>query len=43
MIPIDVYKDNIDFMMSSCQESIMAMAGCIFVIGKRKINLMNPV
>ena len=37
MIPIDVYKDNIDFMMSSCQKGIMAMAGCSFVIGKRKI------
>ena len=37
MIPIDVYKDNIDFMMSSCQKGIMAMSGCSFVIGKRKI------
>ena len=37
MIPLDVYKDNIDFMMSSCQKGIMAMAGCSFVIGKRKI------
>ena len=37
MIPIDVYKDNIDFIMSSCQKGIMAMAGCSFVIGKRKI------
>ena len=27
MIPIDVYKDNIDFRMSSCQKGIMAMAG----------------
>lgn len=37
MIPIDVNKDNIDFMMSSCQKGIMAMAGCSFVIGRRKI------
>ena len=37
MIPIDVYKDNIDFMMSSCQKGIMAMSGCSFVIGKRSI------
>ena len=37
MIPIDIYKDNIDFMMSSCQKGIMAMSGCSFVIGKRKI------
>ena len=37
MIPIDVNKDNIDFMMSSCQKGIMAMSGCSFVIGKRKI------
>ena len=37
IIPIDVYKDNIDFIMSSCQKGIMAMAGCSFVIGKRKI------
>ena len=37
MIPIDVYKDNVDFMMSSCQKGIMAMSGCSFVIGKRKI------
>ena len=37
MLPIDVYKDNIDFMMSSCQKGIMAMSGCSFVIGKRKL------
>ena len=37
MIPIDVYKDNIDFMMSSCQKGIMAMSCCSFVIRKRKI------
>ena len=37
LIPIDINKDNIDFMMSSCQKGIMAMSGCSFVIRKRKI------
>ena len=37
MLPIDVYEDGIDFMMSSCQKGIMAMSGCSFVIGKRKL------
>ena len=37
MIPIDVYKDNIDFCMASAQKGIMGMAGLSFIIGKRDI------
>ena len=37
MIPIDLNKDNLDFCMSSCQKGLMAMAGCSFVIGRKKI------
>lgn len=37
MIPIDIEKDNIDFLMSSSQKGIMAMAGIAFVIGNKEI------
>ncbi len=34
MIPIDIKEDNIDFLMSSGQKGVMAMAGISFIIGK---------
>lgn len=35
IIPIDVYKDNIDFCMASSQKGINAFTGCSFLIGKK--------
>lgn len=37
MIPIDIEKDNIDFLMSSSQKGIMAMSGLAFIIGNKKM------
>ena len=37
MIPIDIGKDNIDFLMASAQKGLMAMTGLSFVVGNRKI------
>ena len=37
MIPIDVYKDNIDFCMASAQKGIMGMTGLSYIIGRRSI------
>ena len=37
MIPIDLYKDNIDFCMASAQKGIMGMTGLSYVIGRRYI------
>lgn len=37
MIPIDVYKDNVDFCMASAQKGIQAMSGLTYVIGRRDI------
>lgn len=37
MIPIDVYRDNIDFCMASAQKGIMGMTGLSYIIGKRKL------
>ncbi len=37
MIPIDVYRDNIDFCMASAQKGIMGMTGLSYIIGKRSI------
>ena len=37
MIPIDIEKDNIDFLMASAQKGLMAMTGLSFVVGNRKI------
>ncbi len=37
LIPVDVYKDNIDFCMSSAQKGIMAMSGLSFIIGRRDL------
>lgn len=33
MIPIDIERDNIDFLMSSSQKGITSMAGITFIIG----------
>ena len=37
MIPINVYKDNIDFCMASAQKGIMGMTGLSFIIGRKSI------
>ena len=37
MIPIDLYRDNIDFCMASAQKGIMGMTGLSYVIGRRDI------
>lgn len=37
MIPINVYEDNVDFLMASAQKGIMGMTGLSYVIGKRKL------
>ena len=37
MIPINVYKDNVDFCMASAQKGIMGMTGLSYVIGKKSI------
>ena len=37
MIPIDIEKDNVDFLMASAQKGLMAMTGLSFVIGNRAI------
>ena len=37
MIPIDIEKDNVDFLMASAQKGLMAMTGLSFVVGNRKI------
>ncbi|MCI9533527.1 MAG: 2-aminoethylphosphonate aminotransferase [Lachnospiraceae bacterium] len=37
MMPINVYKDNIDFCMASAQKGIMGMAGLSYIIGRKEI------
>ena len=37
MIPINVYKDNVDFCMASAQKGITSMTGLSFVIGRRSL------
>lgn len=37
MIPIDIEKDNIDFLMSSAQKGLMAMTGLSFIVGNKGI------
>lgn len=37
LIPMDMEKDNIDFLVASAQKGIGAMTGLSFVIGKRKL------
>ena len=36
LIPIDMEKDHVDFVMSGAQKGLYAMTGISFVIGKRK-------
>lgn len=37
MVPIDLSKDNVDFIMASAQKGIMAMTGLSFVIGNTEL------
>lgn len=37
MRPIDIEKDNIDFLMASAQKGLMAFTGLSFVVGNREI------
>lgn len=37
MIPINVYKDNVDFCMASAQKGIMGMTGLSYIIGRRDL------
>ena len=37
MIPIDVYRDQVDFCMASAQKGIMGMTGLSYVIGRRDL------
>lgn len=37
MRPIDIEKDNIDFLMASAQKGIMAFTGLSFVVGNRSV------
>lgn len=37
MIPIDIVKDNVDFLMASAQKGLMSMTGLSFVIGREDV------
>ena len=37
MCPIDIEKDNVDFLMASAQKGLMAFTGLSFVVGNRAI------
>jgi 2-aminoethylphosphonate-pyruvate transaminase len=37
MLPIDMEKDNLDFVMASSQKGLMAMTGLSFIVGKTRI------
>ena len=37
MIPIDMEKDNLDFVMASSQKGLMAMTGLSFIVGNTEI------
>ena len=37
MIPIDIVKDNVDFLMASAQKGLMSMTGLSFVVGREDI------
>ncbi|MDR2163414.1 MAG: 2-aminoethylphosphonate--pyruvate transaminase [Clostridiales Family XIII bacterium] len=37
MIPIDIEKDNVDFLMASAQKGLMSMTGLSFIIGNKAI------
>lgn len=37
MIPIDIEKENVDFLMASAQKGLMSMTGLSYVVGSKKI------
>lgn len=37
MIPIDIARDNIDFLMASAQKGIQGMTGLSFIVGRRDL------
>jgi 2-aminoethylphosphonate-pyruvate transaminase len=37
LVPIDIVKDNVDFILASAQKGIAAMPGLSFIIGKRHL------
>ncbi len=37
LVPIDIVKDNVDFLLASSQKGIAAMPGLSFIIGRRDI------
>lgn len=37
MLPIDIERDNIDFLMASAQKGLMAFTGLSFVVGNRAV------
>ena len=37
MIPIDIVKDNVDFLMASAQKGLMSMTGLSFVVGREDL------
>lgn len=37
MLPIDMDKDNLDFIMSSAQKGLMSMTGLSFIVGNKKL------
>lgn len=37
LLPIDIERDNIDFLMASAQKGLMAMAGLSFIVGNEAI------
>lgn len=37
MRPIDIEKDNVDFLMASAQKGLMAFTGLSFIVGNRRI------
>lgn len=37
MIPIDMDKDNLDFIMASAQKGLMSMTGLSYVIGNSEM------
>ena len=37
MIPIDIVRDNVDFLMASAQKGLMSMTGLSFIVGREDI------
>jgi 2-aminoethylphosphonate-pyruvate transaminase len=37
MLPIDIERDNIDFLMSSAQKGLMAVTGLSFIVGRKDL------